>query len=135
MTWIEKGCPGVVSAAAIPVLFLPLHFRCCCCRCNSVCPTLHRAWGAVQHPIAPNPTPRVCQSSHRLLHTSTWAAALPVCRDAITYSAVISALAKGRQWGAAIELFHHMTASKPPLQLATLPQPSSALLACWIALC
>jgi pentatricopeptide repeat protein len=35
-----------------------------------------------------------------------------LCRDAITYSAVISALAKGRQWGASIELFHHMTASE-----------------------
>lgn len=29
-------------------------------------------------------------------------------RDAITYSAVISAVSKGRQWGLAIELFTHM---------------------------
>lgn len=29
-------------------------------------------------------------------------------RDAITYSALISALSKGRQWGLAIDVFNHM---------------------------
>jgi pentatricopeptide repeat domain-containing protein 1 len=31
-------------------------------------------------------------------------------RDAITYSALISALSKGRQWGMAIDVFNHMVA-------------------------
>jgi pentatricopeptide repeat protein len=31
-------------------------------------------------------------------------------RDAITYSALISALSKGRQWGLAIDVFNHMVA-------------------------
>lgn len=31
-------------------------------------------------------------------------------RDAITYSALISALSKGRQWSLAIDVFNHMVA-------------------------
>ena len=31
-----------------------------------------------------------------------------LARDAITYSAVISALSKGRQWSLAIDVFNHM---------------------------
>lgn len=31
-------------------------------------------------------------------------------RDAITYSALISALSKGRQWSMAIDVFNHMVA-------------------------
>lgn len=32
----------------------------------------------------------------------------PLPRDAITYSSLISALSKGRQWGIAIRVFQHM---------------------------
>lgn len=32
-------------------------------------------------------------------------------RDAITYSAVISALSKGRQWSLSIDVFNHMCAN------------------------
>ena len=32
-------------------------------------------------------------------------------RDAITYSAAISALSKGRQWSLAIDVFNHMCAA------------------------
>ena len=36
--------------------------------------------------------------------------ALGLRRDAITYSATISALAKGKQWHAALQVFDHMQA-------------------------
>lgn len=59
-------------------------------------------------PAAPLPDP-----AFHLIHPCP----LPLCsampfkglvRDAITYSTLISALAKGRQWGRAIEVFNHM---------------------------
>lgn len=34
----------------------------------------------------------------------------PLPRDAITYSATISALAKGKMWHAALQVFDHMQA-------------------------
>ena len=53
------------------------------------------------------------------VHTQSPSLFLPFCccrsmsdqgmeRDAITYSALISALSKGRQWGLAIDVFNHM---------------------------
>ena len=58
----------------------------------------------------------------------------PLRRDAITYSATISALAKGKQWHAALQVFDHMQAgdgwgreegsSVAELRAATAPQPS-----------
>ncbi len=37
-----------------------------------------------------------------------------LARDAITYSAVISALSKGRQWSLAIDVFNHMCGHEGP---------------------
>lgn len=37
-------------------------------------------------------------------HMAEWG----LSRDAITYSAAISALSKGRQWSLAIDVFNHM---------------------------
>ena len=47
-------------------------------------------------------------------------------RDAITYSATISSLAKGKQWHAALQLFEHMKArDRPNKPTTTLAQGSA----------
>lgn len=63
-------------------------------------PTPHHQTRTAEQPRPPLPP----DTHHTHIHTQT----PPLPSDAITYSAVLSALSKGRQWGLAIRVFNWM---------------------------
>lgn len=68
-----------------------------------ICPAF-----SAQSRLAPRPQSHSHPTPHQALEIFEGMAGAGLPRDAITYSATISALAKGKQWHAALQVFEHM---------------------------
>lgn len=112
--WLCRGAASTVSSScpsAAPLLAAQLSLL-----ALFVLPTAHTRLSAQQRQLSPHcapsppPHPALVPLHPQALEIFEGMERQGLPRDAITYSAAISALAKGKQWHAAMLIFDHMQA-------------------------